>query len=72
MGRKIAKLPVHTEQIDSVVFRPVFRGGAWEIDVLFPNSVIEHIKWFKSKAEADHWIASDESSLWLQAKGYLQ
>ena len=70
MGREVT-LPVHNENVVRVVFRPVFEDGSWEIDAIFPNSVVERIKWFKSEADASHWIASGESRSWLLAKGYL-
>lgn len=71
MGREVKDLPVHGEKIVRVIFRPVFEDGAWEIEALCPNSVIERIKWFASEAEAEHWIAGEESRSWLLAKGYL-
>jgi hypothetical protein len=71
MGREV-NLPVHSERIVRVIFRPVFEDGAWEIEALCPNSVVERIKWFRSEAEAKYWIAGEESRSWLLAKGYLQ
>jgi hypothetical protein len=49
-----------------------FEDRASEIAAFCLNSVIERIKWFASEAEAEHWIAGEESGLWLPAKGYLQ
>ena len=42
MGRQVS-LPVHTEKIVRVVFRPVLEDGVWEIEALCPNSVGERI-----------------------------
>jgi hypothetical protein len=71
MGTEV-KLPIHSEKIVRVIFRPVLEDGVWEIEALCPNSVVERIKWFKSEAEAMRWIANEESRSWLLAKGYLQ
>jgi hypothetical protein len=72
MGRDVKDLPVHSEKIDRVIFRPVFENSAWEIEALCPNSVIERIRGFESEAESRDWIASRESRSWLRARGYLQ
>jgi hypothetical protein len=72
MGREVKDLPVHSEKLDRVIFRPVFEDGAWEIEALCPNSVVERIKWFGGEAEANNWIAGDGPRSWLRAKGYLQ
>jgi hypothetical protein len=71
MGREVKKLPIHSERIATVVFRPIFQDGVWEIEALCPNSVIERIKWFKSEADAFEWIKGEERRTWLLAKGYL-
>jgi hypothetical protein len=70
MGREVRKLPVHSEKIATVVFRPIFEDGVWEIEALCPNSVVERIKWFKSEADAMDWIEGGQCRSWLMAKGY--
>jgi hypothetical protein len=71
MGRNVKQLPVHGEKTSTVIFRPIFEDGAWEIEALCPNFVVERIKWFKSEIDATGWIEGGESRAWLLAKGYL-
>jgi hypothetical protein len=70
MGRNVRELSVHGEMTSTVIFRPIFEDGAWEIEALCPNFVVERIKWFKSEVDALRWIEGGESRSWLLAKGF--
>jgi len=70
MGRNVKKPAVHAEKTPTVIFRPIFEDGAWEIEMLCPNFVVERIKWFRSEADAMDWIEGGQCRSWLLAKGY--
>ncbi|MGA3140366.1 MAG: hypothetical protein ABSD09_16000 [Xanthobacteraceae bacterium] len=44
----------------------------WQFEAHYPGAEIRHIKGFKSKAEADEWLAGTGRIDWLRSQGYAK
>ena len=49
---------------------PMKNGDEWQLRVHFPGALIEHIRGFKTEAEAKAWPSSPTGKGWKRAKGY--
>jgi hypothetical protein len=46
--------------------------GDWQFEAHGPGAEIRYIKGFKSKAEADEWLAGTGRIDWLRSQGYAK
>jgi hypothetical protein len=44
----------------------------WRFEAHYPGAEIRYIKGFKSKAEADEWLAGSGRIDWLRSQGYAK
>jgi hypothetical protein len=44
----------------------------WQFEAHYPGAEIRYIKGFKSKAEADEWLAGTGRINWLRSQGYAK
>jgi hypothetical protein len=44
----------------------------WEVVAHCPGALILCVPGFKSQADADTWLAGENSTAWLRARGYLK
>ena len=44
----------------------------WQFEANYPGAEIRYIKGFKSKAEADEWLAGTGRIDWLRSQGYAK